>query len=52
METDDGRGGIDLDFTEGSGEGCLDLTNGTGAQQKRVVMVMERDCQDGQKKTE
>jgi hypothetical protein len=52
METDDSRGGINFDFIEGSGEGCLDLTNGAGTQQKRVVMVMKRDCQDGQKKTE
>jgi hypothetical protein len=52
MKTGDGRGGIDLDFTEGSREGCFDLTDGTGAQQKRVVMVMKRDCHDGQEKAE
>ena len=40
METGDGRGGIDINFTEGSGEGCLDLTDGTSGQRKRVVMVM------------
>ena len=52
MKTGDDRGRIDFDFTEGSGEGYLDLTNGTGAQQKQVIMVMKRDCQNGQKKTE
>jgi hypothetical protein len=40
MEAGNGRCGIDLDFIEGPGNGCFDLTDGTSGQRKRVVMVM------------
>jgi hypothetical protein len=52
VDTGDDRGGIDINFTEGPGEGCLDLTDGASGQYKRVVMVMEGDSQDGQGKTD
>ena len=40
MKTGGGRGGIDLDFTEGPGEGYFDLTDRASGQRKRFVMVM------------
>ena len=44
------RRGIDPAFARRSGNGCFDLADGTGAQQKRVVIGMEDNDQHGQAK--
>jgi hypothetical protein len=45
------RGYIRLDLAYGSGKGGFNFTQGTAGQQKRIVMVMQRNGHDAKEKT-